>query len=147
MHSDFADQNGGYFCHTNQEHHNNMAKSREEIQDIALHAMDKENRRSKGERSGRPPTLAQDVAEMKRRDALSPEQKIKELSPADWERSLRQHLQTRESMLRHGMFSQRFLSWLFIKRKAELESYHRNGSPFQSMIPWLQEMQEVHMNL
>ena len=124
-----------------------MAKSREEMQDIALYHMDKMNRRTKGERDNRPPTLEEQLAEEERRKHLTPEQKMKEMTYQEWAFELREWMGKRETHRRYTTFSSKFSSWLFTARRNELVAYHEKGTVFTDLANWLQDMQMVHMNL
>lgn len=124
-----------------------MAKSREEIQDVALSRMDKVWKNNQGERNNRPQKIEEIVKEQERQARLSPEQKVREMSGSEWARGLKEYLDTKEVRLRHGAFNQRFLTWLFNKKKEELKSFHNQGIKFSEMIPWLKDMALEHINL
>jgi len=122
-------------------------RSREAIQDAELSRMDKITKHSKGERNGRVMTTSEMVAEEKRRAGLSPEERMKDMSGSDWSRGLKEYLDSKEVRLRHGSFNQRFLTWLFNRKKAELGAYHARGAKYSEMIPWLRALSDDHMNM
>ena len=124
-----------------------MAKSREDMQNIALYHMDKLNRRTQGERDNRPPTLEEQLKEEARRKNLTPEQRRAEKPWGEWCIAFRDHLESRETRLKWTTFSQKFIGWVMVKHKAELEEYHRKGTAFSEFMPWLIDKQMVHMNL
>lgn len=124
-----------------------MAKSREEMQDIALYHMDKMNRRTQGERENKPQTLEEQMKELDRKNSLTPEQRLAELPWGDWNRSLMDWLQSRETHRKYGAFTSKFFTWLSRAKRAELEEHHRKGTKFSDMVPWMKDMQMIHMNL
>ncbi len=109
--------------------------------------MDKVNRHSVGERNGRPVSLSAQVKEFDRKSNLTPEDRIRELDPHEYERQLRAFLATPEVTRRHGMFSKRFLSWLFSAKKHEMATHHEKGTAFKELIPLFQDLMVDHMNL
>jgi hypothetical protein len=124
-----------------------MAKSREEMQDIALYHMDKLNRRTPGERDNKPKSLEEEWKAMDRWNKLSPEQRNQETPWGDWQINLRDWLNNREGGRRHGVFTDRFYGWLCSARKKELMEYHAKGTQYKDMVTWIKEMAEYHINV
>lgn len=124
-----------------------MAKSREEMQDIALYHMEKLNRRTKGDRDNTPQSLEEQFKELTRVNNLTPEQRMKEKSWEEWSYDLRRWMESRETARRYTTFTTRFTGWVFQARKTELQKFHSEGTAYKDMADWLQDMQMVHMNL
>jgi hypothetical protein len=123
-----------------------MAKSREEVQDIALNHMDRINRNTQGERVVKNPSLKEQLDEEKRRAGLSESEKLKELDWSEWSRKLRDWLTNREMSRRHT-FTERFLQWIWARHKPQLEQFHQTGTTYTEMLPWFSDKQMEHINL
>jgi hypothetical protein len=124
-----------------------MAKSREEMQDIALYHMDKMNRRTQGQRENKPKSLQEEWNEMERWNKLTPEQRNQETPWGEYLRNLKDWMNSRDGGRRHGIFTDRFYSWLTSARKKELMEYHAKGTQFKDMAAWIKDMSEIHINI
>ncbi len=122
-----------------------MARSKEEMQDIALYHMEKQNRHSKGERINPTPTLAEQLAELERSKKMSRSEKLREMTPQEWNYELKTWTRKKEIQNRYG-FGGNFTSWLFSHKRKKLDEFHTKGTTFTEMVPWLKEMQEEYIN-
>lgn len=112
-----------------------MAKSREDIQDIALYHMEKQNRRNREET--KKVTLKEELEHL----SLSPEDKRKRMSQRDW------NIEVREYCLdsKNGCGAN-LLSWVQVKYKADFEKFKENGTAFNEILTFVKSKKEEHIN-
>ncbi len=124
-----------------------MGRSKEDMQDIALHQMEKSNRWNK-QPEKRLVSYQEQIAELERKKSLTPEQLNREKSYEDYVYELRLWMESRETSRKYNItFTGKFITWVTLAKKKEMAQFHSKGTVYSEMIPWLEDMKEVHMNL
>lgn len=116
-----------------------MARSREEMQDIALYHMEKSNRRNKRDDNA-PETLEEGLKRFEKHNNMTPEEKQKAKTWGDW----CDDLQT--FMLKNKTWSQKNFTFVSAKYGKELAQLHAEGAPYREVVTFIQEKAVERLN-
>lgn len=118
-----------------------MARSKEDSQDIAMYHMEKIMRQNKTVNT--PKTSLESFQEEEAWKKMTPEEKMKQKSPYDWERDLRDELLLTR---KHGV-GQKQYSWVMTKYKHKMNEFREKGVSLSEVISFIKEKQLEYMNL
>ena len=121
-----------------------MAKTREQMQDIALGQMDKINRRTKGQRDNTPMSLADQLKAAEKIQNMSPAERRASLSFEDWRYHLNNFILENKYRYPIALAS---MTWIYRKYGEVMEEFHQNGETWQTVAQWLVDKQTEHMNM
>lgn len=115
-----------------------MARDKESMQDIALHHMDKINRRNQTD--NKPKTLAEQLKEME----LSPEERRKRMPSAEWYRDLRDQVYMGKGT---AVVGKRLFEYVSAKYKKEIEAFRESGAPYKEVINFMKSKADEFINM
>jgi hypothetical protein len=119
-----------------------MAKSKEQIQDIAFRQMDKTNRQNRNKEE-EVLSLAEQLKKREKWDSLSPEEKLRALPREEWLYQMRTWMRAQKQGV--GVSH---LNWAERKYAKKFEEFHQNGTMFSRIQAWLlEETSSEFMNL
>jgi hypothetical protein len=121
-----------------------MAKTREQMQDIALGQMDKVNRRTRGQRDSTPVSLAEQIKAAEKLDNMTPAERRASLSWDEWRHYFNRFLI--ENSFRYPV-AQDSITWAYRRYGKVLEEFHQTGETWQVAAQWLVDKQTEHINL
>ena len=116
-----------------------MARSREEMQDIALYHMEKSNRRNKHEDNA-PESLEEGLKRLEKHDSMSPEEKQKAKTWGDWCDDLRDY------MLKNKTWSQKNFTFVSSKYGTEMAKLHSDGVSYREVVSFIEEKAVERLN-
>jgi hypothetical protein len=119
-----------------------MAKSREEVQDIALYHIDKLNKKHPGARKDVEPTLSEQIKALDEWEKKTPSEKLSATPYKEWLENMRMYFIKGKK----HTFTQRFWNWVDKKHRSELEDFHKKGISYNEMSAWLEDRVIDHMN-
>jgi hypothetical protein len=115
-----------------------MARSKEDMQDIALYHMDKLNRRNVSEK---PLTGKESLQQELEYANLSSSEKMRRKSNYDWELDLRDLVNKKWSNINYKQFQ-----WVLAKFKKEMKEFHEKGEPYTTVLAFVRDKQMDWMN-
>jgi hypothetical protein len=113
--------------------------SREDVQDRILGQMDRSNRQSGDSRNKKVESLSEQMEREAKWKALSPEEKLKQLSWGDWQRKVKDYLQEKKLIV-----SERAFRYATTRMKPEYEKFHQQGTELSEVADWLKK-QDLHL--
>ena len=117
-----------------------MAKTREEMQDIALGHMDKINRRNKTVTE----TPQEEYERQVRESKWTPQQRMQNKSKYDWQKDLEEHI-AKLGFGGNGV-GRGLLSWCQNKFKTEFEGFHKNGNSYEEVVRFVKDKEIAYLN-
>ena len=115
-----------------------MARDKESMQDIALHHMDKLNRRNQTE--NKPKTLAEQLKESQ----LSPEERRKRMPAVEWHRDLAELVFMGKGT---APVSKRLFEYVRAKYKKEIEDFRLSGAPLKDVMSFIRSKSDEYINM
>ena len=114
-----------------------MARDKESMQDIALHHMDKINRRNQSD--NKPKSLAEQLKEAD----LSPEERRKRMPSVEWYRDLRDMIFMGKGTAPVG---NKLYEYVSAKYKKEIEDFRLTGAPYKDVLNFIRSKSDEYIN-
>jgi hypothetical protein len=112
-----------------------------DMQDRLVDRMTRQNRKTGNLRDSKQLSLKEQLAQLKKEQEKSPEEKMKSLPYPDWEDGLRDFGSKR------ALVTEKSFRWITVNCKSELEEYHRKGTRYKDLKDWLEDKSMEYMNL
>lgn len=109
-------------------------RSKEDTQDIAIHHMDKLNRRNLTEIKQK--TLAEQIEEADLPEA----EKIRRMTQYNWNKSLQ------EAVLSDRNLAVKLSEWCRTKFKGQFETFRKEGTSFREIVMFIKSKEEEYLN-
>jgi hypothetical protein len=116
-----------------------MARSREEMQDIALYHMEKSNRRNKRDENA-PESLEEGLKRLEKHNSMTPEERQKAKTWGEWCDGLQ------EFMLKNKTWSQKNFSFVSTKYGKEMAQLHSDGVTYREVVAFIEEKAIERLN-
>lgn len=116
-----------------------MAKTVEEMQDIALRQMEKINRRNR--ETSDSVSLASQLEKEKKWNKMSLQEKLKSLSRPDWNYQFKKFLDSKKTNV-----GDRMLNWVTQRYKKQFDKFHEEGTPFSEVLEFVQSKHTEFIN-
>lgn len=117
------------------------SSSREDVQDRILNQMERASRNSKDDRTVKSESLTDQLKRAAEWKALSPEEKLKQLSWGDWQRKVKEYLTEKRIAV-----TDRCFQYATMRLKSEYQKFHQEGTPLNEVADWLRQKDRDLLN-